>query len=72
MWKREIKKNYTLQMSESLYAALAEVAEERCISVVELVRRGIKWELMAGLIQKEGGRILVERPGKRVREVMSL
>lgn len=58
-----------LQMPAGLYESLQNVAAERDISVAELMRRAIKWELMAGSIQKGGGRILVERPGKRMREI---
>ena len=66
-----MQKDYSLQMPADLYNSLSEVARERDISVAELMRRGIKWELMSYVLQQSGGRMLVERPGKRLREIVS-
>jgi len=52
---------YKLNISPVLYNALRAIAEEKDITVAEILRRGIKWELLVDSVNKNGGRIMIAK-----------
>ena len=66
------KVTYSLQIDKNLYDSLKKVTEEDGITLAELLRRGIRWELLIRLINKDDSmNLLVERNGKAQQIVMS-
>lgn len=56
------KVQYKLNLPPELYDSLKVMADEEGISVAQLLRRAIKWEMLADNVEKKGGRILIEQP----------
>jgi predicted transcriptional regulator len=59
----------TVNLSDETIKDLKEVADKRGISLTEVIRRAIATEKFVQDEREEGGKILVEKPGGRVREV---
>ena len=51
---------YNLTIPNKLYKDLQEIAGKKESSVAELLRRGIKWELLFDQIKEEKGRVYVQ------------
>ncbi len=54
-------KRYSLDLPNEVYSALKGIAEERNMTLADVMRDAIKWELLVDSIKDNEGRILVER-----------
>ena len=52
---------YKLQVRTDTFDAIKEVAEQEGMTIAELLRRGIKWELLVHGIRKDGGRVFIQK-----------
>ncbi len=52
--------SYKLNMDPKLYAELEKIADKRCVTVAELLRRGIKWVFLEHELERVGGSISVK------------
>lgn len=62
-------KKVTVNLSDETIRDLQEVADKRGITLTEAIRRAIATEKFVQDERDEGSKILVEKPGGRVREV---
>ncbi len=62
-------KKVTVNLSDETIEDLKEVAEKRGITLTEAIRKAIATEKFVQDERDEGGKILIEKPGGRVREV---
>ena len=62
-------KKVTVNLSDETIRDLREVADKRGITLTEAIRRAIATEKFVQDERDEGSKILVEKPGGRVREV---
>lgn len=62
-------KKVTVNLSDETIDDLKEVASKRGITLTEAIRKAIATEKFVQDKQDEGAKILIEKPGQRVREV---
>jgi predicted DNA-binding protein len=63
-------KRLNVSFSSSTYQALEELAEKKGTSMAEVLRDAIQLEKYVDDTRAEGGKILVERPDGKVRELV--
>jgi predicted CopG family antitoxin len=56
--------------SEEVYEELAKIAKERNTSLSEVLRDAVTLEKYVADTKREGGRLLVEKPGGETRELL--
>ena len=62
-------KKVTVNLSDETIEDLREVASKRGITLTEAIRKAIATEKFVQDERDEGAKILIEKPGERVREV---
>jgi hypothetical protein len=63
-------KHHTLVLPTEFYNELQRLAEQRCITVIELLRKFIKLGLLASLIENSPGAGLFLREGNTERQLI--
>jgi hypothetical protein len=64
-----MKNKIELQMPRDLYDSLQELATEQNVTLIELLRRAIKWELVIYSIRRDGGSILYKDKDGEIKEI---
>ncbi|MGH8524911.1 MAG: ribbon-helix-helix protein, CopG family [Gammaproteobacteria bacterium] len=62
-------KKVTVNLSDETIEDLREVAKKRGITLTEAIRQAIATEKFVQKEREEGGKVLIEKRGGRVREV---
>lgn len=57
----EDKVQYKVNLPREVYDELQKIARENHTSVAELMRKGVKWQLLLGDVKRNHGRVLIEK-----------
>jgi hypothetical protein len=67
-----VPERLTLRLSPEARKTLEWLAEERHVSLAEVIRRALGTEKFFIEMQKKNGKILIDVPGERIKEVVHL
>jgi len=57
---------YNLQINKDLYDSLKNLADADGVTIAELLRRGIKWEMLFRSLEKDGNtEFFIEQNGQK-------
>jgi hypothetical protein len=67
------KVQYKVNLPADVYQEFQKIAAENNTTVAELMRKGVKWQLLLGTIKRNQGRVLIEKSaGASQIEVMDI
>jgi len=52
---------YKINLPEDVYKELQKMADENNVKVSDLLRKGVKWQLLLGSVKRNNGQVLIKR-----------